>query len=45
MEHEGDGDINGNWCTWKIPKGLIRRLEGLGIGGQAEIIQTTAVLR
>ena len=28
-----------------IPKGLLRRLEELEIGGQVEIIQTTALLR
>ena len=28
-----------------IPKGLVKGLEGLEIGGQAETIQTTALLR
>ena len=29
----------------KIPKGLLKRLEDLEIGGQVETIQTTALLR
>ena len=28
-----------------IPKGLVKGLEGLKIGGRTEIIQTTALLR
>ena len=36
MEREGDGDTNCNWCTQKIPKGLIKRLEDLEIKGQVK---------
>ena len=45
MEHEDGGDIYCNWYTWNIPKGLVRGVEELEFGGQAEIIQTTALLR
>ena len=45
MEHEGDGDTNCGWCTWKILKGLVKRLEDLEIRGQLEAIQTIGLLR
>ena len=43
MEHESDDDTN--WYLRKVPKGFIRRLGELGIGGRAETIQTTVLLR
>ena len=40
-EHEGDGDTNYIWCIWNDPQ----RLWELEFGGQAETIQTIALLR
>ena len=40
-----DGNTNYNWYTWKDPQRLGKGLEELEIGGRAEIIPTTAVLR
>ena len=31
MEHEGDGDINCNWCSCSVTKGLIKGLEDMKI--------------
>ena len=45
MGHEGDGNTDCNWCTQNDPMGWVERLEKLEIGGQAETIQTTALLR
>ena len=43
IEDEGDGDtIN---AFWTVHKGLIRGLEKFEIGGQAETIQTIALIR
>ena len=44
MEHEGDGDINRNWCSRNNPQSLVKGLEELEIGGRAENIQTTVLL-
>ena len=27
FEHSGDDDTNFNWCTWKVPKKLKRRMK------------------
>ena len=45
MEHEGEGDTTCIRCTRKISKHLMKQLEELEIEGQAEAIQTTALLR
>ena len=29
MEHKGESYINCSWCTWKMPKGLVKGLEDL----------------
>ena len=31
MEHEGDGDTNYNWCTWKNPKRIRKGTGRMGI--------------
>ena len=38
MEYEGDGDTNCNWCTRKIPKGLVKGLEDLKIRERTKTI-------
>ena len=39
MEHKSDGN------TFEtVPKGLIRRLEDMGIRGRVETVQTTAIV-
>ena len=45
MEHEGDCDTNCNWYTWNDHYGLVWGLEKLEIGGRAETIEITALLR
>ena len=45
MEHDGGGDTNYNWCACNNPKGLVRGLVELEIGGRTKNIQTTALLR
>ena len=42
MEHEGDGDVNCNWCFWNNPQ-TGNGLEDLEIRGQVETIPTTAL--
>ena len=34
MEHDGDGEINCNWCFWKGFQGLGKRWKELDIGGR-----------
>ena len=43
MEHAGDNDTNCNCCAQNNPQRL--DMEELEIGGQAMIIQTTAMLK
>ena len=45
MEYKGDGDTNGNWCTWNDPKRRGKELDELETGERIETIQTTALLR
>ncbi len=45
MEHEGDGDTNGYWCTWNNPQMIGKRSKDLEIRKQEETILTTALLR
>ena len=47
VECEGgsDGDTSCSWRTWNSPQSLEKRMEGLGIRGRIEIIQTTALFR
>ena len=45
MEHETVGDTICKWSPWNDPKMLVRGLEELKTGGQAEAIQTAALLR
>ena len=45
MEHESDGNISCNWCTWNDPQMFSKGLERLKIGEQTETIKTTALLR
>ena len=30
MEHEGDGDISCNWCTWNDPQRLCKKTREVG---------------
>ena len=45
LNHEDDGDTNVCGCAWNGPKGFVRRLEELEIGGRAVIIQTSSFFR
>ena len=47
MKHEAESDINCNWYTWNDPKRLGKGvgLEELEIGGRAETIPTTTLLK
>ena len=40
VKRERDSDTNSDWCTWN--ECLVRGLEELEIGGQAETIPTTS---
>ena len=45
MEYKREGDTNCNWCTWNDPQKFNQGTEELEIRGQAETIQTPALLR
>ena len=45
MEHEGDGGNNCGCALGTIPKSWVGGLELMEIGGQAETIQITALLK
>ena len=45
MKQEFNSDTNYKWCTWKIPKGLVKWREKLGIRGHVETILTVALLK
>ena len=45
MEHECDNYTNRYWCFDTVPKGLLKGLKDLKVGGQVETIQTTELLR
>ena len=34
MEHEGDADANGNWCTWNGPQRLGKETGKIGRQGK-----------
>ena len=31
MEAKSDSDTNSNWCTWTIPKGVVKEVEELAL--------------
>ena len=39
VKHEGDSDINCNWCTWNSPKVFDKRLKESEIKERLETIQ------
>ena len=45
MDHEGDNRPIVIGAFWTVTKGLLKELEDLKVGGRAETIQTTALLR
>ena len=45
VKHESDADTNYNWCTWKIPKGLVKGLEKLEVRGKVKNVHTIALVR
>ena len=45
MEHENDGDINYNRCSWYSPQRTGRRSEKTGNKRNREDLQTSALLK
>ena len=45
MDHEVGGDTNCNWCTRNDPLGLGKGLVESEIGGRAETMHTTGLLK
>ena len=43
VEHKGDSDTNGGWCSWDNSRKMVKGLVDLEIREQVETIQTTAL--